>query len=107
MQTIEQRGNDGRGGCGDQGKGDLGSDESADSSDADRNSASAAGENLSPVKFAKANGLSVGVVSYHFGSLTNLECLELVETIPRRGAMEHFYALTQRGKELLALIEAL
>jgi hypothetical protein len=35
-------------------------------------------------------------VSYHFRQLTELDCAELVETRPVRGAVEHFYRATER-----------
>lgn len=45
----------------------------------------------SPNEAATALGASLGTVSYHVHILRNLECVELVRTEPRRGAVEHFY----------------
>jgi DNA-binding transcriptional ArsR family regulator len=40
-----------------------------------------------------ANGLEVplGTVSYHVRTLLSLGLIELLETVPRRGAIEHHY----------------
>jgi DNA-binding transcriptional ArsR family regulator len=45
-----------------------------------------------------ANEIDVGVshVAYHVKVLKDLECIELVETQPRRGAVEHFYRAIMR-----------
>jgi DNA-binding transcriptional ArsR family regulator len=48
----------------------------------------------SPSELADALGEPLGNVSYHVRILRELDCLELVRTEPRRGALEHFY----RGK---------
>jgi DNA-binding transcriptional ArsR family regulator len=45
----------------------------------------------SPNEMAKALGEPLGNVSYHVRILLAHECIELVETKPRRGALEHFY----------------
>jgi DNA-binding transcriptional ArsR family regulator len=45
----------------------------------------------SPNEAATALGASLGTVSYHVHILRDLECVELVRTEPRRGALEHFY----------------
>jgi len=50
----------------------------------------------SPKELARALGESVGNVSYHVGILRELECVELVRTEPRRGALAHFYRATAR-----------
>lgn len=50
----------------------------------------------SPSEIAKEVDESVGHVSYHIKVLNECECIELVETTPRRGAMEHFYRATSR-----------
>jgi DNA-binding transcriptional ArsR family regulator len=39
-------------------------------------------------------GSSLGTVSYHFRRLRRLGLVELVESIPRRGAIEHVYQLS-------------
>jgi DNA-binding transcriptional ArsR family regulator len=51
----------------------------------------------SPNEIAKELDQSVGHVSYHIKVLKECECIELVDTVPRRGAMEHFYSATSRA----------
>ena len=38
----------------------------------------------------------MGVVSYHVRMLRDYDCVELVRTEPRRGALQHFYRATAR-----------
>ena len=45
----------------------------------------------SPNEMATELGASLGTVSYHVQILRELECIELVRTEPRRGAIEHYY----------------
>jgi DNA-binding transcriptional ArsR family regulator len=45
----------------------------------------------SPNEIAKELGENLSNVSYHVSDLKNDECIEQVETKPRRGAIEHFY----------------
>jgi DNA-binding transcriptional ArsR family regulator len=45
----------------------------------------------SPNELAKETGEPLGNVSYHVRLLADLECVELVRTAPRRGAVEHYY----------------
>lgn len=45
----------------------------------------------SPNELAKETGEPLGNVSYHVRLLADLECVELVKTTPRRGAVEHYY----------------
>jgi DNA-binding transcriptional ArsR family regulator len=52
-----------------------------------------AGE-ASPKELAQALGQPVGNVSYHVRILRGLDCVELVRTEPRRGALAHFYRAT-------------
>jgi DNA-binding transcriptional ArsR family regulator len=51
----------------------------------------------SPNEISKELGESVGHVSYHIKVLKDCECIELVDTAPRRGAMEHYYRATSRA----------
>lgn len=51
----------------------------------------------SPNEISKELGESVGHVSYHIKVLKECDCIELVDTVPRRGAMEHFYRATSRA----------
>jgi DNA-binding transcriptional ArsR family regulator len=50
----------------------------------------------SPVGLARDLDEPIGNVSYHVRVLLDLDCIELVETRPRRGALEHFYRATAR-----------
>lgn len=47
----------------------------------------------SPSQLADVVGESVGVVSYHVRVLTEAGLAELVGTVPKRGALQHFYAV--------------
>lgn len=51
----------------------------------------------SPNEISKELGQTVGHVSYHIKVLRECECIELVDTAPRRGAMEHYYRATSRA----------
>lgn len=48
-------------------------------------------EAKSPKAIAAELGLDVRGVAYHVRVLRKLGCIELVETRPRRGAVEHVY----------------
>jgi DNA-binding transcriptional ArsR family regulator len=50
----------------------------------------------SPNEIAKELGQAVGHVSYHINVLKKCECIELVDTAQRRGAVEHYYRATTR-----------
>src|SRR4051812_22847705 len=50
----------------------------------------------SPGGLAAELGAPLGVVSYHVRMLREYECVELVRTEPRRGALQHFYRATAR-----------
>jgi DNA-binding transcriptional ArsR family regulator len=52
-----------------------------------------AGE-ASPKALAQALGEPVGNISYHVRILRDLDCVELVRTETRRGALAHFYRAT-------------
>ncbi len=45
----------------------------------------------SPKELAEELGDSVNNISYHFKYLRLEECIEIVDTAPRRGAVEHYY----------------
>ena len=51
----------------------------------------------SPNELAKELDEKLSNVSYHVRVLEECECLELVKTEPRRGAVEHFYRATSRA----------
>ena len=50
----------------------------------------------SPNDMAEQLGEPLGNVSYHVKALLDLDCIELVSTRPRRGAVEHFYRAIAR-----------
>lgn len=51
----------------------------------------------SPIQLAPMVGTTVGRIAYHVRELERLDCIELVETRPVRGATEHFYRATARA----------
>lgn len=51
----------------------------------------------SPNQLAQELGEPLGNVSYHVKTLLEYDCVELVKTEPRRGAVEHFYRTTDRA----------
>lgn len=51
----------------------------------------------SPKQVAARLGEDVRGVAYHVRVLQRLGCIELVETKQRRGAVEHFYEVTERA----------
>jgi DNA-binding transcriptional ArsR family regulator len=50
----------------------------------------------SPGDLAVELNAPLGVVSYHVRMLRDYDCVELVRTEPRRGALQHFYKATAR-----------
>jgi DNA-binding transcriptional ArsR family regulator len=52
----------------------------------------------SPKALSHALGEPLALVSYHVKILAQLNCIELVETVPRRGAIEHFYRPLRRAE---------
>ncbi len=53
----------------------------------------------SPKLIAERLDLDVRTVAYHIRVLRNLGCIELAETQPRRGAVEHIYRLADQALE--------
>lgn len=51
----------------------------------------------SPNELAKELDEPLGNVSYHTRALLDLGCVELVKTVPRRGAVEHYYRGIRRA----------
>jgi DNA-binding transcriptional ArsR family regulator len=51
----------------------------------------------SPVEIARELDEPLANVSYHVKMLESLECIELVSTTPRRGAVEHHYRAVERA----------
>jgi DNA-binding transcriptional ArsR family regulator len=63
------------------------------------------GRVASPSELADEFGEQIGNLSYHFKTLERLDLIELVETTPRRGAIEHRYrasCVTYVPSEVLA-----
>ena len=58
----------------------------------------------SPKELAIEVGEGLSQVSYHVKVLRTYECIELVSTKPRRGAVEHYYRATSRGYAALSLM---
>lgn len=54
-------------------------------------------EVLSPNDLAHELGESLGRVSYHVRTLAEAGAIELVRTVPRRGAVQHFYRAVVRA----------
>ena len=50
----------------------------------------------SPGELADEIGEPLGVVSYHVRMLREYRCIELVRTVPRRGALQHYYRAIAR-----------
>ena len=59
---------------------------------------------LSPTALATAIGLPLGQMSYHVRGLDSKGMVELLHTEPRRGAIEHYYGITDLGRHALALV---
>src|SRR5215212_8131241 len=51
----------------------------------------------SPNELSKELDEGLSQVSYHVKVLKDFECIELVKTEPRRGAVEHYYRATARS----------
>jgi DNA-binding transcriptional ArsR family regulator len=65
---------------------------------------------LSPSDMAKSLGAPLGNVSYHVRCLADAGVLKLVNSVPRRGAIEHFYVragniVDQKIGDVLELIK--
>lgn len=50
------------------------------------------------------DGPKLGAVAHHFRALSTAGLVEQVRTRPVRGAVEHFYSLTERGRQLAATL---
>jgi DNA-binding transcriptional ArsR family regulator len=65
---------------------------------------------LSPVELTKLLDrpkLTLGVVAYHVRCLASAELIDLSHTIQRRGAIEHRYAITERGRSMAKALDRL
>lgn len=59
-------------------------------------------EAWSPSDIAEEFNEPLGNVSYHVKTLLELGMVELSSTQPRRGALEHYYVLTDKAREAMA-----
>jgi DNA-binding transcriptional ArsR family regulator len=51
---------------------------------------------ISPARYAREYDCKLPSVAYHFKVLEEYECIELAETVQRRGALEHIYRCSKR-----------
>lgn len=51
---------------------------------------------ISPVGYVREYGGKLPSIAYHFKVLEAYECIELAETVKRRGALEHIYRCTKK-----------
>lgn len=56
----------------------------------------------SPNRLSADLAESLGNVSYHVRVLLDNGCIKLVKQEPRRGAVEHYYTATERGRAAVA-----
>jgi hypothetical protein len=61
-----------------------------------------AGE-ASPRAFTRSHRAPLAAASHHFRTLDHAGLIQLLRTEPRRGAVEHFYVLSDRGHAVLRL----
>jgi predicted ArsR family transcriptional regulator len=61
----------------------------------------------SPTELAAILGGSLNLTSYHVRLLEKQGVLEVVRTEPRRGALEHFYAPTRKGRRFRSALRRL
>ena len=69
--------------------------------------AAAPSPGLSPVAYSRTSACSIGAVAYHFRTLLKAGLLVESGTSRRRGAIVHFYKLTERGQALVDRLKAL
>jgi DNA-binding transcriptional ArsR family regulator len=51
---------------------------------------------ISPARYAREYDCKLPSIAYHFKVLEEYECIELAETVQRRGAVEHIYRCSKR-----------
>jgi DNA-binding transcriptional ArsR family regulator len=56
------------------------------------------GRTASPSELATELEAPLGVLSYHIRRLTSLGFVKMVKSVPRRGAIEHYYTATARPR---------
>ncbi|MBS1843097.1 MAG: helix-turn-helix transcriptional regulator [Actinobacteria bacterium] len=63
---------------------------------------------LSPTEFSRETGEPLGNVSYHVKALSEAGVVDVAETKPRRGAVEHFYSLSgPKAGNVLGVVDLL
>jgi DNA-binding transcriptional ArsR family regulator len=65
---------------------------------------------FSPIELSRAldhSEWTLGVIAYHVRVLAATGLIELAGTIQRRGAIEHVYALTRKGRALADAVDRL
>lgn len=63
------------------------------------------GKVRSPSAIAAALELPLGVAAYHVRFMVDRDVLTLDHVEPRRGALEHFYLLSEHGKDLKRVLK--
>jgi DNA-binding transcriptional ArsR family regulator len=61
----------------------------------------------SPLELAARVSAPLGTVSYHVRYLADLGAIELQRMVPRRGALQHYYALAPVIRTVLPLVRQL
>jgi DNA-binding transcriptional ArsR family regulator len=61
----------------------------------------------SPIELAQRVEAPLGTVSYHVRYLSDLGAIELKRMVPRRGALQHYYALADVIRTVLPLARQL
>lgn len=64
-------------------------------------------EAVSPSDLAERFDVSLGVTAYHVRKLAVMDLIELERTVPRRGAVEHYYRRTAGVGDALKSLEKL
>lgn len=64
-------------------------------------------DRASPNEVAKEMGVDVGHLAHHVRVLRDCDCIELVGTAQRRGAVEHYYRATKRANVTEEIAQAL
>jgi DNA-binding transcriptional ArsR family regulator len=64
-------------------------------------------ESRSPNELAQQLAEQLTNMSYHVRQLAELDMIVLDTTEPKRGALEHFYRLSQVGRDALDVLEVL
>ena len=60
---------------------------------------------VSPRAFTRSHRTPLATASHHVRILAQAGLTQLIRTEPRRGAVEHFYVLSDRGKAVLRWLQ--